>query len=221
MYDANGNLTGLSERRTTDATGADGFSAILADGPTRAYGMVYDASNRLIFAQRYDDDQRTGEWGITQDATGNLRSINDRISGNVLAITLRDAAHRIIQFSSPGFVANPYYDARGRLIGFNYFEDASPSNGNAKRALKINYIYAADGTLTARTGTVSTNLGQTCQSMMMRLISGSKTWNPACSQPRRRQSFSVASRVWGSSRRLHCSRYVLNAPCMPALALRG
>ncbi|MBW9108007.1 RHS repeat protein [Paraburkholderia phenoliruptrix] len=159
VYDANGNLTGLSERRTTDATGADGFSATLADAPTRAYGMVYDASNHLIFAQRYDNDQRTGEWGITQDAAGNLHSITDRISGNALTIKLRDTAHRIIQFSSPGFVANPYYDSRGRLIGFNYYEDASPSNGNVQRALKISYNYAADGTLTGRTGTVSTNLG--------------------------------------------------------------
>jgi len=159
VYDANGNLTGLSERPTTDATGEAGFSASLAEGSTLTYGMAYDTSNRLIFAQRYDNGERTGEWGITQDATGNLRSINDRITGNILAITLRDSAHRVIQFSSPGFVANPYYDARGRLVGFNYYEDASPSNDSVKRALRVGYSYAADGALTARTGTVSTNLG--------------------------------------------------------------
>lgn len=159
VYDANGNPTGISERRTTDTTGADGLAATLADGPTRAYGMVFDSSNRLTFAQMYDDGQLTGEWGITQDATGNLRSINDRKSGKVLFIGLRDSAHRAIQFSSPGFTANPYYDARGRLIGFQYFEDASPLNGNVKRALKVSYTYAADGTLAARAGTVSTNLG--------------------------------------------------------------
>ncbi len=159
IYDANGNPTGISERRTTDATGADGFAATLADGPTRTYGMVFDSLNRLTFAQMYDDGQLTGEWGITQDVTGNLRSINDRKSGKVLSIVLRDSAHRAIQFSSPGFTANPYYDARGRLIGFQYFEDASPLNGNTKSALKVNYTYAADGTLVARAGTVSTNLG--------------------------------------------------------------
>jgi YD repeat-containing protein len=57
VYDPNGNLTGISERRTTDATGADGFAATLADGPTRSYGMVYDSLNRLMFAQMYDDGQ--------------------------------------------------------------------------------------------------------------------------------------------------------------------
>jgi YD repeat-containing protein len=63
VYDPKGNPTGISERRTTDATGADGFAAILADGPTRTYGMVFDSSNRLTFAQMYDDGQLTGEWG--------------------------------------------------------------------------------------------------------------------------------------------------------------
>jgi YD repeat-containing protein len=159
VYDANGNATGVSERRTTDATGADGLAAALADGPTRTYGMVYDSSNRLTFAQMYDDGQLTGEWGITQDATGNLRSVSDRKTGNILIVSQRDSAHRAIKFNSPGFTANPYYDARGRLIGFQYFEDASPLNGNVQRALKVDYTYAADGTLVARAGTVSTNLG--------------------------------------------------------------
>ena len=159
VYDANGNPTGIDERPTTDATGADGFAAPRAEGPSHTYGMAFDASNHLTFAQMYEDGQLTGEWGITQDATGNLRSIIDRKSGYVLAITLRDSAHRAIQFSSPGFIANPYYDARGRLIGFQYFEDASPLNGNVKSTLKVSYTYAADGTLVARAGTVSTNLG--------------------------------------------------------------
>jgi YD repeat-containing protein len=159
VYDPNGNLTGISERRTTDATGADGFAATLADGPTRSYGMVYDSLNRLMFAQMYDDGQLTGEWAVTQDAAGNLRSILDRKTGKVLMISARDSAHRPIQFSLPGFTANPYYDTRGRLIGFQYWEDASPLNGNVRRTLKVSYTYAADGTLVARTGTVSTNLG--------------------------------------------------------------
>jgi hypothetical protein len=107
----------------------------------------------------YDDGQLTGEWSITQDATGNLRSVYDRKTGNRLTISLRDSAHRAIQFSGAGFTATPYYDARGRLIGFQYFEDASPVNGNVTHALKVNYNYAADGTLMSRAGTLSTNLG--------------------------------------------------------------
>ncbi|PQV46486.1 DUF6531 domain-containing protein [Paraburkholderia sp. BL21I4N1] len=159
VYDANGNPTGISERQTSDRTGVDGFGATLAEGPTRTYGLVYDSLNRLTFAQMFDDGRLTGEWGITQDTTGNLRSIIERKSGNVLMIALRDSAHRVIQFSNSFWTANPQYDARGRLIGFRYFEDANPINGNIKRALKVDYSYAADGKLASHTGTVSTNLG--------------------------------------------------------------
>jgi YD repeat-containing protein len=159
VYDENGNTTGISERRTTDLTGADSFQAAAGNGPIRAYGLVYDSSNQLNFAQMYEDGQVTGEWSLTRDATGNLRSIVDRKNGNVFAVSARDAAHRIVQFSGPGFTATPYYDVRGRLIGFQYWESASPINGNVQHALKITYTYAANGTLTARTGTLSTNLG--------------------------------------------------------------
>ncbi|WP_201644739.1 hypothetical protein [Paraburkholderia metrosideri] len=159
MYDGNGNPIGISERPTTDSTGEKGFAATLADLPVRSYGLVFDTLNQLSFAQMYVDGQLTGEWSLTRDVTGNFRSIVDRKSDNVFAVMARDSVHRPIEFSGLGFTANPYYDVRGRLIGFNYYEEASPQNGNTKRALKVNYTYAANGVLIARTGTVSTNLG--------------------------------------------------------------
>ncbi|MFM0741288.1 DUF6531 domain-containing protein [Paraburkholderia xenovorans] len=159
VYDANGNPTGISERPTTDSTGAEGFDAKLADGLSRSYGLAYDSSNQLSFAQLYESGRLTGEWSVTRDQTGNLRTILDRKTGNLLGIRLRDAAHRAISIVGPGFTANPYYDARGRLIGFQYWESASPLNGNVQRALKVSYTFAANGALVARSGTVSTNLG--------------------------------------------------------------
>lgn len=159
IYDSNGNLTGLSETPTTDLTGADGLDAKRADGISRSYGIVYNSLNQVTFAQMYENGQLTGEWLVTQDGTGNLRSIIDRKTGNTLFIPIRDAAHRVIEIEGPGFISNPYYDVRGRLVGFQYFESANPLNGNIKRALKIDYTYASDGTLVAQTGTISTNLG--------------------------------------------------------------
>jgi YD repeat-containing protein len=159
VYDSNGNVTGISERPTTDSTGASGFDARLGDGISRSYGLVYNSANQVTFAQMYEDGRLTGEWGITQDQTGNLRSILDRKTGTSINMRLRDTAHRVITIEGPGFFANPAYDIRGRLTTFQYQEYPGPLNGNVKRFLKVNYTYSADGRVVGRTATVSTNLG--------------------------------------------------------------
>ncbi|MFM0099206.1 colicin E5-related ribonuclease [Paraburkholderia nemoris] len=158
VYDENGNLTGLSEGPTDDLTGANGFDAHLT-GPWRTLGMVYDDSNQVNFIQQKEGDVRTGEWGVTHDGTGNLRSIIDRMGDKTYLISIRDKAHRANKIQGPGFVAAPAYDARGRLSTFWYNESASPANGNVTRLLKVTYKYSAEGTVTSRDGTVSTNMG--------------------------------------------------------------
>lgn len=158
VYDEKGNLTGLSEGTTDDLTGTNAFDAHLT-GQWRTLGMVYDGSNQVSFVQQYEGGVRTGEWGIANDVTGNLRSIIDRIGGNSYLVSVRDKAHRAIMIQGPGFLANPAYDARGRLSTFWYNEDASPVNGNVKRLLEVAYNYSADGRISSRTATVSTNLG--------------------------------------------------------------
>lgn len=157
-YDGNGNLTGLSEGPTDDATGANGFDAHLA-GQLHTVGMVYDDSNQVNFVQQKDGGVLTGEWGVTQDGTGNLRSIINRLGGNSYLVSARDKAHRAILIQGPGFLVSAVYDPRGRLSTFWYNESASPSNGNVTRLLKVTYNYSPDGRITSRVGTVSTNLG--------------------------------------------------------------
>ncbi|MGF6769276.1 YD repeat-containing protein [Paraburkholderia sp. GAS199] len=158
VYDENGNLTGLSEGPTDDATGANGFDAHLT-GSWRTWGMVYDGSNQVNFIQQKQGDVPTGAWGITHDGTGNLRSIIDRMGGNTYLVSTRDKAHRANIIQGPGFLANPAYDARGRLSTFWYNESASAANGNVTRLLKVTYTYSADGRIASRDGTVSTNMG--------------------------------------------------------------
>jgi YD repeat-containing protein len=158
VYDENGNLTGLSEGPTDDVTGANGFDAHLT-GQWRTVGIVYDGSNQVNFIQQKEGEVRTGEWSVTHDGTGNLRSIIDRMGSNTYLVSARDKAHRANIIQGPGFLANPAYDVRGRLSTFWYNEAASPANGNVQRLLKVTYSYSADGRITSRVGTVSTNLG--------------------------------------------------------------
>ncbi|WP_454805178.1 DUF6531 domain-containing protein [Paraburkholderia fungorum] len=159
VYDAQDNLTGLSEWTTTDSTGASGFDA-LADGNQKiSYGLTYDAQNQLNYAQVYEDGKLTNEWTAMRGGTGNIRQINNRTTGSYYRVTVYDRAHRAISIDVPGGSANPTYDSRGRIKSFLYNESATTLNGNVSRALNLGFGYSPDGRLVSRTGTVSTNRG--------------------------------------------------------------
>lgn len=160
VYDAQGNVTGVSELTTDDPTGVNGFGASTASGQQRTYGFAYDSLNNVNFVQIYDNDIESGRWSFTQDQTGNLRGIQNRKTGDVYLVGSRDTAHRAAVITGPGFLANPVYDSRGRLSTFWYNEDAGPLNGNVTRLLKVTYNYSPDNRIVSRTGTVATNGGR-------------------------------------------------------------
>jgi YD repeat-containing protein len=159
-YDENGNVAGIDERPTDDPTGVNGFSALSSSGLIRTVGIQYDFANRPNYIELKENGVLTRSWSGSRDATGNLRLLVDRQNAdNSVGVTLRDAAHRAVQFRGPGFIANTLYDSRGRLTLLQYLENAGPINGGVQRFLKINFSYSADGKVVSRTGTVSTNLG--------------------------------------------------------------
>jgi YD repeat-containing protein len=130
VYDANGNTTGVSETPTTDPTGATAFDARESDGVTVAYGMTYDATNRLAFVQQMADGKVTGQWKVVRDAMGNAFAIAtvEAIPDATEMIT-RDAAHRALQGYNPTGDFSLRYDRRGRIDLFKFNENASPANG--------------------------------------------------------------------------------------------
>ncbi len=159
VYDAQSNLTGMSEWTTTDSTGESGFDASSDGVQKTSYGFAYDSANQLNFAQVYEDGKLTEEWSLSRDATGNLRQMSNRTAGTYYTVSLRDKAHRAISIGGPSGTAMPVFDSRGRVATFWYSEPAGPLNGNVNRLLKVNFSYSPDGRLTDRTGTVSTNNG--------------------------------------------------------------
>ncbi|MFL9864052.1 DUF6531 domain-containing protein [Paraburkholderia fungorum] len=159
VYDSSDNVTGISELTTDDPTGANSFSASTTGAQQRTFGMTYDSTNLLTFAQMHENGVKTGEWSYLGDGYGSLRQIMSRINFTVQRVTIRDKAHRAIVIDGPGFSANPAYDSRGRISTFFYKESASSANGNVSRLLKVYYSYTPDGMVASRTATVSTNLG--------------------------------------------------------------
>ena len=157
VYDTNGNTTGISELSTDDPTGVKAFDASTAGGQTRTYGMTYDSTNLLQFAQMFENGVKTGEWSYAVDVYGSLRQNTNRINLSRQTILIRDKAHRAAQISGQGFTANIGYDSRGRVITFWYIEQAGSLNGNVSRTLKVAFAYAANGDAASRTATISTN----------------------------------------------------------------
>ena len=158
VYDANGNTTGVSETPTTDPTGATGFEAGKADGATIAYGMTYDAMNRLAFVQQTTGGKVAGQWKVTRDATGNAFAIV--ALGEVQQATemiTRDAAHRALLGYNPTGDFSLRYDRRGRIDLFKFNEYASPANGGVRRVFKVRFGYSPDGQIVSRSGTVARN----------------------------------------------------------------
>ena len=158
VYDGQGNATGLSESPTTDSTGASGFDAAKSNDATRAYGMVYDAFNRITFAQFYEAGTLVGQWKVTRDATGNVFGvIVQQALPDGTEMIMRDAAHRVLSGYNPTGDFYLRYDLRGRISRFKFNEYASPTNGGLRRVFKVSFDYAPDGRVVLRSGTVARN----------------------------------------------------------------
>jgi YD repeat-containing protein len=146
VYDANGNVTGISETPTTDATGSSGFDSTKADGVTTAYGMTYDANNRLAFVMQLVDGKAAAQWKVSRDVTGN--AFNIVTLGDDLQVTefiSRDAAHRVTVGYNPTGDFYLRYDRRGRIDNFKFGTSASfmgqPISCSA-RGTSIRFFYA-------------------------------------------------------------------------------
>jgi YD repeat-containing protein len=128
-YDERGNVIGMSELTTDDATGTRGFDA-KATGQQRAYGWTYDNSNRLNSILVTTDGKTTAQWQQTYDGSGNKRIALDRLGNQSHGVVMRYAAHRPIVLIGSGFKASVTYDLRGRVTRFAYAEQAAQTNGN-------------------------------------------------------------------------------------------
>ncbi|MEZ0601256.1 DUF6531 domain-containing protein [Paraburkholderia sp. IW21] len=159
VYDDRGNITGYSERKTSDPTGASAFDAAWDGEQQRTTGVRYDALNRVTGARVYVNNQLTEDWVYFYDTTGNLETAQNLKSPWLRGNFGRDAAHRVTRQSSNGFTAGITYDQRGRITRFKYDETAAPTNGRVARVLTVDYGYASDGQLVSRSGTVATNGG--------------------------------------------------------------
>lgn len=158
VYDTNGNVTGISETPTTDATGSSAFDATKAAGVATAYGMTYDASNRLAFVMQLADGKTVAQWKINRDSTGNAFAIV--MLGDIPQATefiSRDAAHRVQYGYNPTGDFYLRYDRRGRIDNFKFNEYESPANGGIRRVFKAKFGYSPNGQVASRTGTVAKN----------------------------------------------------------------
>ncbi|MFM0284984.1 DUF6531 domain-containing protein, partial [Paraburkholderia sediminicola] len=113
VYDDRGNITGYSERRTSDPTGASAFDAAWDGEQQRTTGVRYDALNRVTGARVYVNNQLTEDWVYFYDTTGNLETAQNLKSPWLRGNWGRDAAHRVMMQSSNGFTAGITYDQRG------------------------------------------------------------------------------------------------------------
>ncbi|MDQ7977819.1 DUF6531 domain-containing protein [Paraburkholderia sp. SARCC-3016] len=152
-YDERGNLVGLSELGTDDATGANGFDA-KSTGQQRTYGFTYNNQNRLTDTLTMVGGQTVEQWHQTYDRSANRRVAMSFMAGRNYGIVLRDAARRPLELLDDGMTVYVAYDVRGRVTKFTYVEAARPSNGNVSRTLTVDYTYAPDGQIAARTGMV-------------------------------------------------------------------
>ncbi|CAB3767202.1 RHS repeat protein [Paraburkholderia humisilvae] len=159
VYDANGNLSGYSERNTTDPTGEHGFDALWDGQQQRTTGVAYDSLNRVSRARVYVNGALTEDWFYFYDHIGNLNTAQNNVSRWMFGNQDRDASHRVTWQSGNYRSTRMVYDARGRLAQFTYDEQASPSTGGLARALTVNYGYSPDGEVATRTGTVTKNGG--------------------------------------------------------------
>jgi YD repeat-containing protein len=122
VYDANGNVTGLSEFGTSDSTGENGFNAV-ASGQQQTIGVRYDALNRVAGAKVYVNGVMMEDCVYFYDSTGNRETAQNLVTGWLFfGDTERDAAHRVTRQNGNYREARIAYDARGRIARFTYNE---------------------------------------------------------------------------------------------------
>ncbi|WP_168794996.1 DUF6531 domain-containing protein [Paraburkholderia aromaticivorans] len=158
VYDPAGNVTGYAEQKTTDLTGEQGLQAT-GTGDQMTVGAQYDGVGRLLAATIIRNGTKTEDWTYTYDTRGNIETTQDAVSGWAMRTLGRDAANRATVIAGNSGQAAVSYDARGRVSVFQYDEKASVVNGGLARTLVVRYGYAANGPVSTRTATVSTNGG--------------------------------------------------------------
>jgi YD repeat-containing protein len=158
VFDVNGNVIGYAQNGTTDMTGEKGLQAA-GDGTQLTVGAAYDTSSRLLSATVITNGTKTGDWSYAYDATGNIGSAKDAVSGWAMTTISRDASNRATVIDGNTGEARITYDSRGRVSQFVYDEKASNLNGGVARLLTVRYGYTPDGQISSRTGTVATNGG--------------------------------------------------------------
>lgn len=123
-YDTNGNLAAKSVQATTDATGAQGFSATASGTPrTWTYGHTYHGTIPGFITQTVVNGPRTDVTDTTTYAydstSGTLASVTNAL-GHVTTFGNFDAHGRAQRITDPnGLVTDLTYDLRGRLTSRN------------------------------------------------------------------------------------------------------
>lgn len=158
VYDSAGNVSGYAERQTTDSTGEQGLQAV-GTGSQLTVGARYDGAGRLLSATVVQDGRTVEDWSYTYDIRGNIATTRDAVSGWEMRTLDRDASNRATQIAGNSGQAGISYDVRGRVSSFQYNEKPSAANGGQKRYLAVRYSYGPDGSVSKRTGIVSTNGG--------------------------------------------------------------
>ncbi|MFM0070248.1 DUF6531 domain-containing protein [Paraburkholderia sediminicola] len=157
VYDANGNVTGYSERITNDLTGEAGFDATWNGQQQRTVGARYDKFNRLAEAITYVNNVKASDWVYFYDHTGNLRTAQNIVSGWLFGNQDRDAANRVTWQTGNYREARIAYDLRGRVARFTYDEQPIAQIGRVRRLLNVDYGYSPAGRVVSRNGTVATS----------------------------------------------------------------
>jgi YD repeat-containing protein len=111
QYDAKGNLLSKTLQATSDATGAQGFSASVLGMPrTRSY--TYNDFGQVLT----DTDPRDGTTAYSYDGQGSLTSITNA-AGHVTSLSNYDANGRVGRMVDPnGLTTDLTYSPRGWLI---------------------------------------------------------------------------------------------------------
>lgn len=159
VYDANGNVTGYSERITNDLTGEAGFDATWDGQQQRTVGARYDQFNRLAEAITYVNNVKASDWVYFYDETGNLNTAQNIVSKWLFGNQDRDAAHHVTWQTGNYRTARITYDSRGRVSQFTYDEQPIAQIGRVRRLLTVDYGYSPDGRVISRNGTVATSGG--------------------------------------------------------------
>jgi len=117
IYDTHGNVLTKTVQPTSDATGAQGFSAAAAGTP-RTWTYTYNAAGQVLTA----DGPRTDVSDVTTyayDPLYDLSSVSNAL-GQVTTLSNYDANGRPGTLTNPnGLISNLTFDARGRLVSRN------------------------------------------------------------------------------------------------------